>query len=158
MGTSRLYEWVDRNERVQVLRTETVNDPARVALNPHMTSINTALQVDLFGQANASRIAGRIYSGFGGQIDFIEGALHAPCGQALMALQSWHSKADVSTIVPLVDEPVTSFQHTAVITEQGVAQIWGNDERSQAAELIDRAAHPSVRGELWEEAKALGLA
>jgi acyl-CoA hydrolase len=158
IGSSQLYKWADRNERLRLMRTELTNDPARIAQNAGMVSINTALQVDLFGQANASRIRGRIHSGFGGQTDFTVGALHAPGGQALMALQSWHPKADVSSIVPLIDEPVTSFQHTAVITEQGAAEIWGNDERTQAEQLIKRAAHPSVRAELWEEARALGLA
>ncbi len=158
LGSNHLYDWVDRNPRVQVLRTETTNHPVRVAANRSMTSINTALQIDLFGQANASRVNTRIHSGFGGQTDFIVGALHSQGGQAIMALRSWHPKADVSTIVPLLDEPVTSFQHTAVITEQGVAEIFGYDERSQAAQLIDETAHPSVREELWEEARALGLA
>jgi acyl-CoA hydrolase len=114
--------------------------------------------VDLFAQANASRIRGRIYSGFGGQTDFIVGALQSPGGQALLALRSWHPRADCSTIVPLVDEPVTSFQPSAVVTEQGTAEIWGRDERGQADQLIERAAHPSVRDELREEAVALGLA
>jgi acyl-CoA hydrolase len=157
-GSRKLNAWVDRNPRVQVLRTETTNAPARIAANRAMTSINTALQVDLFGQANASRIQARIHSGFGGQTDFIVGALHSTGGQALMALRSWHPKADVSTIVALVDEPVTSFQHTAVVTEQGVAEVFGHDERTQAEHLIEQAAHPRVREELWEEAVALGLA
>jgi len=157
-GSADLYAWVHRNERVRMLRTETTNSPAVIAGQRAMTSINTALQLDLFGQANASRISARIHSGFGGQTDFIVGALHSPGGQALMALRSWHPKADVSTIVPLVDEPVTSFQHTAVVTEQGVAEMFGHDERSQAAQLIDEVAHPRVREELWEEAAALGLA
>jgi acyl-CoA hydrolase len=156
-GSAELYAWVDRNPRVQVLRTETANSPARIASCRAMTSINTALQVDLFGQANASRISARIHSGFGGQTDFTVGALHSIGGQALMALRSWHPKADVSTIVPLVDEPVTSFQHTAVVTEQGVAQIFGGDEKRQARQLVENAAHPRVREELREEAAALGL-
>jgi len=158
LGTQRLYAWVHRNPRVQVLRTETTNAPGRIAANRAMTSINTALQVDLFGQANASRIQARIHSGFGGQTDFIVGALHSVGGQALMALRSWHPKADVSTVVALVDEPVTSFQHTAVVTEQGVAEVFGHDERTQARHLIEHAAHPKVREDLWEEAVALGLA
>jgi acyl-CoA hydrolase len=157
VGSVELYRWIDQNPAVRILRTETTNAPAAIAANPAMTSINTALQVDLFGQANASRINARIHSGFGGQTDFIVGALHSPGGQALMALRSWHPKADVSTIVPLVDEPVTSFQHTAVVTEQGVAPIFGHDERTQARHLIERAAHPDVRDELLEEAAALGL-
>lgn len=158
LGTRELYAWVHRNPRVQVLRTERTNSPSRIAAHRAMTSINTALQVDLFGQANASRIGGRIHSGFGGQTDFIVGALHSRGGQALMALRSWHPRADASSIVAMVDEPVTSFQHTAVITEQGVAEMFGHDERSQAAHLIDCAAHPRVRAELREEAAALGLA
>jgi acyl-CoA hydrolase len=157
LGSQQLYSWVDRNPRVQILRTESTNAPARIAANRAMTSINAALQVDLFGQANASRINARIHSGFGGQPDFIVGALHSIGGQALVALRSWHPKADVSTIVAMVDEPVTSFQHTAVVTEQGVAQMFGHDEQAQARHLIQRAAHPQVRQELWEEATALGL-
>jgi acyl-CoA hydrolase len=156
-GSAELLAWVDRNPRVRVLRTEKTNDPALIARRPMLTSVNSALQVDLFGQANASRIGGRIHSGFGGQPDFIVGSLHSPGGQALIALRSWHPRADCSTIVPLVDEPVTSFQHSAVVTEQGVAAIWGHTQREQAAHLIDAAAHPSVREELREEAAALGL-
>ena len=156
-GSEELLEWVDGNERVRMVRTEVSNDPALIAANPAMVSVNTALQVDLFGQANASRIGARIHSGFGGQTDFIVGALHSPGGQAIIALKSWHPRADVSTIVPLVDEPVTSFQMSAVVTEQGVAEIFGHDQSTQARHLIEHAAHPDVRDELREEAVALGL-
>lgn len=156
-GSPELYAWVDGNPRVQMARTEITNNPASIAANAAMTSVNTALQVDLFGQANASRIGAKIYSGFGGQTDFIVGALHSKGGQALIALRSWHPKADRSTIVPLVDEPVTSFQMTAVVTEQGAAGVFGHDQKSQARNLIEQAAHPDVREELWEEAHALSL-
>jgi acyl-CoA hydrolase len=157
-GSPELYAWVDGNPRVRMARTETTNNPASIAENTAMTSVNSALQVDLFGQANASRIGARIYSGFGGQTDFIVGALHSKGGQALIALRSWHPRANRSTIVPLVDEPVTSFQMTAVVTEQGVAGVFGHDQKSQARNLIEHAAHPDVREELWEEAHALSLA
>lgn len=157
-GTTELYDWLDGNRRVHMLRTERTNDPALIARQRSMTSINTALEVDLFGQANASRIDARIHSGFGGQTDFIVGALHSHGGQAIMALRSWHPKADVSTIVPMVDEPVTSFQASAIVTEQGVAPLFGSSEKEQARALIDQAAHPRVRAELWEEAANLGLA
>lgn len=157
LGSQELYAWAHRNPRIRLLRTETTNDPGTIARNPRMVSVNTALQVDLFGQVNASRIRGRIHSGFGGQTDFIVGAWHAHAGQALIALRSWHPKADTSTIVPMVDEPVTSFQPTAVATEQGVASLWGRSESEQARRLIEYAAHPSVRAELDEEARALGL-
>ena len=122
-----------------------------------MTSVNTALQVDLFAQANASRVNGRIYSGFGGQTDFIVGALHSTGGQAIIALRSWHPRADVSTIVPLIEEPVTSFQPSAIVTEQGPAWIWGYDQDAQARHLIRDAAHPRPRRALGRGA-ALGLA
>ena len=157
-GSRRLYDWVDGNPRVQMLRTEKTNSPALIAANRQMTSVNSALEVDLFGQANASRINARIYSGYGGQTDFIVGALHSPGGQAFIALRSWHPRADCSAVVPLLDEPVTSFQQTAVVTEQGVAKLLGYDEKTQARHLIEYAAHPSVRSELWEEARELGLA
>lgn len=122
-----------------------------------MVSVNSALQVDLFAQANASRIGRLIYSGIGGQTDFVVGALHSVGGQALVALRSWHPRADCSTIVPLVDEPVTSSQMSAVITEQGAAELFGQDQQTQACNLIEQAAHPDVREELWEEAVALHL-
>ncbi|MFK5633230.1 MULTISPECIES: acetyl-CoA hydrolase/transferase family protein [unclassified Ornithinimicrobium] len=157
-GSPELYSWLDGNRRVHMLRTERTNDPALIARQRFMTSINTALEVDLFGQANASRIDARIHSGFGGQTDFIVGALHSPGGQAIMALRSWHPKADVSSIVPMVEEPVTSFQASAIVTEQGVAPLFGHSEKDQARGLIENAAHPRVREELWEEAHHLGLA
>jgi acyl-CoA hydrolase len=156
-GSKRLYDWVDRNRQIQMLRTETTNNPAEISRRPLMVSVNAALQVDLFGQANASRIDNRIYSGFGGQTDFVVGALHSPGGKAIIAMRSWHPKADTSTIVPLIDEPVTSFQHSAVVTEHGVAPIWGCSQNEQALNLIDHAAHPDVRDELYEEAVALSL-
>jgi acyl-CoA hydrolase len=156
-GSAELLEWVDGNPRVHMNRTETSTDPARISRNPAMVSVNSALQVDLFGQANASRVHTDIYSGFGGQTDFIVGALHSPGGQALIALRSWHPRADVSTIVSLIEDPVTSFQMTAVVTEQGVAEVFGLDQRHQAANIIENAAHPWVRDRLWAEAAGLGL-
>ncbi len=156
-GSRQLYDWVDVNRRVRMLRTERTNDPGQIARQPQMTSVNGALQVDLYGQANANRVKGRIYSGFGGSTDFIVGALHSRGGQAFIALPSWHRKAKVSTIVPLLEEPVTSFQHSAVVTEHGMAAVFGQDQRTQAHNLIEQTAHPDVREELWEEAEAMGI-
>lgn len=156
-GSPRLMAWLHENSRVRMLRTETVNDPGRIAANPAMTSINTALAVDLFDQANASHIGSRLHSGFGGQCDFVVGSMDSAGGQSLMALRSWHPRAEVSSIVGLLEGPVTSFQHTAVVTEQGIAEISGWDSQAQAQHLIDDAAHPSVRDELREEAQGLGL-
>lgn len=158
VGSPALMSWLHRNPQVRMLRTETVNNPGRIAANPQMTSINTALAVDLFDQANGSHVGSRLHSGFGGQCDFVVGAMDSTGGQAIMALRSWHPKADVSTIIGLLEGPVTSFQHSAVITEHGTAEIMGWTAQSQAKHLIEAAAHPSVRRDLWEDAAELGLA
>lgn len=157
-GSPELYRWVDHNPRVRIMRTEVTNDPARIAKQSIMTSVNGALQVDISAQANASRIKGKIYSGFGGSTDFIVGALHSRSGHAYIALPSWHPRADLSTIVPLIAEPVTSFQHSAVVTEQGMAKVFGNTEAEQTRQIIDNCAHPSARDELWEAARMMGRA
>jgi acyl-CoA hydrolase len=157
MGSRELYDWMDGNRRVRMLRTEHTNDPGVIARQRLMTSVNAALQVDLFDQANASWVKSRIYSGFGGSTDFIVGALHARGGQSFMALPSWHPKANVSTIVPFINEPVTSFQHTYVATENGLARTFGLSQADQAANIIDKAAHPNARDALREAAMGFGL-
>jgi len=156
-GSAELYRWADRNDRLQMLRTETVNDPARIAAHPRMLSVNGALQVDLFAQANASFVGGRIYSGFGGQPDFVIGALHSAGGHALVALRSWHEKSDASTIVPVLSDPVTSFQHSAIVSEHGCAELFGRSQRAQAELIIDQVADPRARPELVAAAARLGL-
>ncbi|MEY4366833.1 MAG: hypothetical protein RLZ28_248 [Actinomycetota bacterium] len=156
-GSTELYEWLHLNERVKMLRTETTNEPGLIARQTKMTSINAALEVDLFDQANASRVRGEIYSGWGGSTDFIVGALHSRGGQSFMALPSWHAKANVSTIVPRLTDPVTSFQHSYVVTEQGVADCFGHTQAEQAQNIIGQAAHPSVRDELTAAAHDMGL-
>ncbi|MFD0533763.1 acetyl-CoA hydrolase/transferase C-terminal domain-containing protein [Actinomadura luteofluorescens] len=122
-----------------------------------MVSVNSALQVDLFAQANASRVRGAIYSGFGGQTDFVVGALHSPGGHAVIALPSWHPRADVSTVIARLTGPVTSFQHSYIVSERGAATVWGNDAASQAQQIIDNVAHPSARDELREQGRELGF-
>jgi acyl-CoA hydrolase len=148
-GSPELYAWVDRNPRLRVLRTETVNNPARIAEHRMMCSLNTALQIDLSDQANASFVGGRIYSGFGGQSDFVVGALHSEGGQAVIALPSRHAKSGSSTVVPRLTDPVTSFQHTAVVSEQGGAMLFGRSRRAQAQLLIEQVAYPDARPGLW---------
>jgi len=156
-GSRRLYDWLDRNKKVRINRTEVTNNPGNIERQPQMTSVNAALQVDLFDQANASRIKGHIYTGFGGSTDFIVGALHSRGGQSFIALPSWHPKADVSTIVPLIDEPITSFQHSAVATEQGIAECFGHTQAQQARNIIDQAAHPDAREHLDHAAREMKI-
>ena len=156
-GSRELYDWVHMNTRIRMMRTEFTNNPGRIEKQALMTSVNSALQVDLLDQANASRIKGRIYSGFGGQTDFIVGALHSRGGQSFIALPSWHAKADTSTIVPLLKEPVTSFQHSAVATENGIADIFGRSQAVQARNIIKYAAHENVRDDLTRAAVDMRL-
>ena len=155
-GSEELYEWLNLNRSVRMLRTEKTNDPGQIARQAQMTSINAALEVDLYDQANASYVRGEIYSGFGGSTDFIVGALHSRGGQSFMALHSWHPKANKSSIVPHLGETVTSFQHSYVVTEQGLAACFGHSQAQQAANLI-AVAHPNARESLTDAAKKMAL-
>jgi len=156
-GSPELYAWADDNPRLVMRRTEVINDPARIARQPAMLSVNTALQVDLFDQANASYVRRSVYSGLGGQPDFVIGALHSTGGHAVVALRSWHDKSGSSTIVPLLSDPATSFQHSVIVTEHGAAEMFGRTNVDQARLLVDRAADPRARDGLREAAGTLGL-
>ena len=156
-GSPELYAWADGNPRLHMTRTEITNDPLRIAAQPAMLSINTAMQVDLFAQANASFINDSIYSGFGGQPDFVTGALHSTGGHAVVALHSWHDKSDSSAVLPILTNPVTSFQHTAIVSDQGCAELFGRSEHEQARSIIERVADPRARDLLQDEAGSLGL-
>ena len=155
-GSPELYEWADDNPRLVMRRTEVINDPARIAAQPSMLSVNTALQVDLFDQANASYVRSRIYSGFGGQPDFVTGALHSAGGHAVVALRSWHEGSDTSTIVPRLVEPATSFQHSVIVTEHGAAEVFGRSSGDQARLLIGCAADPRARDALMDAVGPFG--
>ena len=157
IGSPDLYGWADKNEGLRMRRTESVNDPSRIAEQRAMLSINAAMQVDLFAQANASFVDGHIHSGFGGQPDFVTGALHSAGGRAIVALRAWHDKTDSSTIVPLLSNPATSFQHSAVVSEHGCAELFGHAQHSQARLLIEQVADPRARPGLVEASRRLGL-
>ena len=156
-GSPEFYAWADGNPRIQMVPHRDVDDPSMIARQPGMVSINSALQVDLYAQSNASWVGGQIYSGFGGQPDFTTGALHSHGGHAVIALASWHEKSSSSTIVPAIHTPVTSFQHSALVTEHGSAQIFGSSLREQSRQIIGQIAHPDARDELGDAARSLGL-
>ena len=157
LGTQDLYDWVDMNDRIRFMSAVKTNDPGLISAQPAMTSVNTALQVDLFVQANASRIKNKIYSGTGGQTDFIVGAMHSPGGHAYLAMRSWHPRANVSQIVGKITEATTSLQMSGVVTEQGFADLYCKTDREQAYNLIENAAHPNAREQLREDAVKLGF-
>lgn len=154
-GSREFYDWAGDNPRLVMRRTEVANDPAQIARQRSMLSINTALEVDLYAQANASYVRGFVYSGFGGQPDFVAGALHSRGGHAVLALRSWHDKSGVSNVVPLLGAPVCSFQHTAIVSEHGTASLFGRSQRAQARALVEHVADPRARDFLRDAARVL---
>lgn len=150
MGTRRLYDFIDDNPQVVMLDVAYVNDTAVIRRNPKATAINSAIEVDLTGQVCADSIGTRMYSGVGGQMDFIRGASLSPGGKPIIALPSTTSRGE-SRIVPFLKEGagvVTTRSHVQwVVTEYGVANLHGRGLRERARALIG-IAHPDQREEL----------
>jgi acetyl-CoA hydrolase len=157
-GSQHFYEFMQDNAMIEFHPTDYVNDPFIIAKNNKMISINSALEVDLSGQVCADSIGGRIYSGIGGQVDFIRGASRSNGGKAIIALPST-AKAGVSRIVPRLKDGagvVTSRGDiNCVVTEYGVALLHGKSLRERAGELI-AISHPAARDELNYFAKQQG--
>lgn len=156
LGTKSLYEWVDDNPLIELHPTEYVNDPFIIAQNERMVAINSAIEVDLTGQVCADSIGTRLYSGVGGQLDFIYGASRSKGGVPIIALPS--TTKDISRIVTTLKlgaGVVTSRNHVRyVVTEYGVADLYGKTIRQRAQQLIN-IAHPQFREQLTAEAKQL---
>lgn len=155
MGTKRLYDFVDDNPQVLMLDIGYVNDTSVIRRNPKVTAINSAIEVDLTGQVCADSIGRRHYSGVGGQMDFIRGASLSEGGKPIIALPSSTSRGE-SKIVPFLKEGagvVTTRAHVHyIVTEYGVADLYGKNLRQRARELI-RIAHPDHREELERQAR-----
>ena len=161
LGSQRLYEWVNDNPMIELHRTEYVNDPFTVAQNERMVAINSAIEVDLTGQVCADSIGPKLYSGVGGQLDFIYGASRSKGGVPIIALPSvaqTRSGKRFSRITAMLKPGagvVTTRNHVRyVITEYGVASLYGKTIRQRARELIN-IAHPDFRDELTYKAKEL---
>lgn len=157
-GSHNLYQFMHDNAMIELHPSDYVNDPFIIAQNHKMTAINSAIEIDLSGQVCADSIGGRIYSGIGGQVDFIRGAAHSKGGKAIIALPST-AKEGISRIVTRLKDGagvVTSrgdIHH--VVTEFGVASLHGKSLRERARELI-AIAHPEFRDELNYYAKQQG--
>jgi acetyl-CoA hydrolase len=161
LGTRRLYNWVNNNPLVELYRTEYVNDPFVVAQNDRMVAINSALEVDLTGQVCADSIGPRMYSAVGGQLDFIYGASRSAGGVPIIALPSTSTLRDgtvISKIVPMLKlgaGVVTSRNHVHfVVTEFGVAELYGKSVRQRTQALIN-IADPRFREEITRQARVL---
>jgi len=156
MGSRALYQWADGHPALEMRASDFTNDPAVIALNDHMVSINSALAVDLTGQVASDTLAGKFFSGIGGQVDFVRGAARSRGGKAIIALPSTARNGVVSRIQAALDEGagiVTSRGDVRfVVTEYGVADLWGKNVRERAMSLIE-IAHPRFRADLINQAK-----
>ena len=161
MGSNKLYRWVDDNPLIELHPTEYVNDPYIIAQNDKQVAINSAIEVDLTGQVCADSIGPKLYSGVGGQLDFIYGASRSKGGVPIIALPSTATLRDgtiISRIVSMLKPGagvVTSRNHVRyVVTEYGVAELYGKSIRQRALSLIN-IAHPDFRDDLKKEAFVL---
>ncbi|ENN70306.1 4-hydroxybutyrate coenzyme A transferase [Dendroctonus ponderosae] len=156
IGTQDLYDFVDNNPFIEMLVVDYVNNTSIIARNPKMTAINSCIEVDLTGQISSDSIGTRMYSGFGGQVDFIRGAAEGfdGKGKPIIALPSATNKGE-SKIVPTLKTGagvVTTRAHAHyVVTEHGIAYLFGKSLRQRAHALIN-IAHPDHREKLEKQA------
>ena len=160
MGTQRLYEFVNDNPMIEMRSVDFTNDTHVIRSFSRMTSINSAIEVDLTGQIVADSIGHRMFSGVGGQMDFIRGASLAPEGRAIIALPATARGGAQSRIVASLQDGagvVTTRAHArTIVTEHGIAELWGRSLRERARALIAIAA-PEFREDLEREARRLHL-
>ena len=145
IGSKRLYDFVDDNPFIEMKESSMVNDTARIRKNPRMVSINSAIEVDVTGQVCADSIGSSMYSGVGGQMDFIRGASLSEGGKAIIALPSITKRGE-SRIVPYLKQGagvVTTRAHVHyIITENGIADLYGKTLKQRVTELV-KIAHPT---------------
>lgn len=160
MGSRETYEFLDENPMVDFKRIDYTNSPMVIARNYRMTAINSAMEIDLTGQATAESLGDVFYSGIGGQADFMRGAVMAPEGKTILAMPSTALNDSVSRIVPVLQEgagvTLTRGDVQYVVTEYGIAYLHGKNIRQRAMDLIS-IAHPKFRPWLIEEARKRSL-
>ena len=150
MGSRRLYDFMDDNPEIEMKDIAYVNDTAVIRQNPRVTAINSAIEIDFTGQVCADSIGTRMFSGVGGQMDFMRGAALSKRGKPIIAITSATAKG-VSKIVPMLKQGagvVTTRAHARyVATEYGIAELFGRNLKQRAQSLRD-IAHPDHREEL----------
>lgn len=155
MGSQRLYDFLHENEDVVFKPLSFINEPAIIAQNYRMTAINSALQIDLTGQVCADSLGTHMYSGCGGQVDFVRGASKSQGGKAIIALPSTAAAGHISRLVPMLNPGAGVVTTRAdvyyVVTEYGIANLHGKNMKDRVRALID-IAHPSFRDNLEKEA------
>jgi acyl-CoA hydrolase len=156
LGTAKLYEFLDNNPLIEAHPVSYVNDPEVVARNDNMVAVNSAIEVDLTGQVCSDSIGPYIYSGFGGQVDFIRGAARSRGGRPVIALPSSAKNGLMSRIVPYLKEGAGVVTSRAdvhwVVTEHGVANLFGKNLRERVEALIG-IADPRFQEDLEAAAK-----
>nr|WP_315174372.1 acetyl-CoA hydrolase/transferase C-terminal domain-containing protein [uncultured Flavobacterium sp.] len=144
LGSKRLYDFVNDNPFIELRESSYVNDTAKIRRNPRMVAINSAIEVDITGQVCADSIGGCMYSGVGGQMDFVRGASLSDGGKAIIALPSV-TKNGASRIVPFLKQGagvVSTRSHVQyIITENGIADLYGKTLKDRAKQMI-KIAHP----------------
>lgn len=160
MGRKGTYDFLNENSSVELRSIDYTNNPLVIAKQERMTAINSALEIDLTGQATAESLSGTFYSGIGGQADFMRSSLLAPGGRTILALPSTSWDGKFSRIVPRLGlgSGVTLSRSDVryVVTEYGITYLHGKNIRERAMDLI-AIAHPSFRSWLLDEAKKLNL-
>jgi 4-hydroxybutyrate CoA-transferase len=160
LGSEQLYAFLDNNPLIEAHPVSYVNDPVVASQNDRLVAINSAVEVDLTGQVCSDSIGTYIYSGFGGQVDFIRAAARSKGGKPVIALPATAKGGEMSRIVPVLKEGAGVVTSRAdvhyVVTEHGIANLFGKNLRQRAEALIGIAA-PRFRGELERAAKARKL-
>ena len=160
MGRKSTYEYLNDNPAFEFRTIDYTNNPLNIARQDRMVAINSAMEIDLTGQATAESIGAIFYSGVGGQADFMRGTVFARGGKSILAMQSTAASDVASRIVPVLREgagvTLTRGDAHYVVTEYGIAYLHGKNIRERAMELI-AIAHPKFRPWLIEEAKRRGL-
>ncbi|WP_313004134.1 acetyl-CoA hydrolase/transferase C-terminal domain-containing protein [Brevundimonas sp.] len=158
MGDRATYDFLHENPAVEAHPVDYVNDPAVIARNTQMVSVNATLQIDLFGACCSEYLKGRQYTAAGGQLDFVRGASASPGGKSIIACHSTAAKGTASRIVAKLDGPVTTPRNDTqiVVTEYGWVNLRGTTVDQRARALIGLAA-PQFRAGLEAEARTMGL-
>jgi len=160
MGSAKTYEYLHDNPFIEFKTVDYTNDPRVIAKHENMTAINSALEIDLTGQATAESLGKVFYSGIGGQADFMRGAILAEKGKTILTIPSTADNGRVSRIVPFLKAGAGVTLNRGdihyVVTEYGIAYLHGKNIRERAMELIS-IAHPNFRAELIRKAKKRNL-
>ncbi len=160
MGSRDTYDFLDENPSIEFKRIDYTNNPLIISRNRMMTAINSAMEVDLTGQATAESLGGTFYSGTGGQADFMRGAVLSPGGKTILAFPSTALNDSVSRIVPVLQVgagiTLTRGDVHYMVTEYGIAYLHGKNIRERAMDLI-AIAHPKFRPWLIEAARKRSL-